>query len=441
MLKITKFGGSSVANATQFKKVKAIVQADPSRKYVVVSAPGKRNSSDNKITDLLYLLDAHRQYHVDASNVYRLIRQRFVDIKTELGLKQPIEKELDTFYTNLNTYTQAQIVSRGEYFCAKLMAEYLGYYFVDAKDIIRFNLDKTIDMQATAAKLQAKCAQYEHFVFPGFYGSSANNQIQVFSRGGGDITGSILAKCLNADMYENWTDVSGFLMADPKIVDHPKQITHITYSELRELSYMGASVLHEEAIFPVKEANIPIHILNTNHPEEPGTIIQERTNVKNPYAITGIAGKEGFVSIYIYKKHMSSEVGYIRKVLSILEMYNVSVEHIPSGIDSFSVVVNKSDVQDSLYEILARIKTELKPDEIHTEENLALISTVGKSMSDSPGVAGKLFKSLGDQKNNIRMIAQSSDEINITVAVLCKDFKATIRSIYDAFVTKEDQNV
>ena len=441
MLKITKFGGSSVANATQFKKVKAIVQADPSRKYVVVSAPGKRNSSDNKITDLLYLLDAHRQYHVDASNVYRLIRQRFVDIKTELGLKQPIEKELDTFYTNLNTYTQAQIVSRGEYFCAKLMAEYLGYDFVDAKDIIRFNLDKTIDMQATAAKLQAKCAQYEHFVFPGFYGSSANNQIQVFSRGGGDITGSILTKCLNADMYENWTDVSGFLMADPKIVDHPKQITHITYSELRELSYMGASVLHEEAIFPVKEANIPIHILNTNHPEDPGTIIQERTNVKNPYAITGIAGKEGFVSIYIYKKHMSSEVGYIRKVLSILEMYNVSVEHIPSGIDSFSVVVNKSDVQDSLYEILARIKTELKPDEIHTEENLALISTVGKSMSDSPGVAGKLFKSLGDQKINIRMIAQSSDEINITVAVLCKDFKATIRSIYDAFVTKEDQNV
>lgn len=441
MLKITKFGGSSVANATQFKKVKAIVQADPSRKYVVVSAPGKRNSSDNKITDLLYLLDAHRQYHVDASNVYRLIRQRFVDIKTELGLKQPIEKELDTFYTNLNTYTQAQIVSRGEYFCAKLMAEYLGYDFVDAKDIIRFNLDKTIDMQATAAKLQAKCAQYEHFVFPGFYGSSANNQIQIFSRGGGDITGSILAKCLNADMYENWTDVSGFLMADPKIVDHPKQITHITYSELRELSYMGASVLHEEAIFPVKEANIPIHILNTNHPEDPGTIIQERTNVKNPHAITGIAGKEGFVSIYIYKKHMSSEVGYIRKVLSILEMYNVSVEHIPSGIDSFSVVVNKSDVQDSLYEILARIKTELKPDEIHTEENLALISTVGKSMSDSPGVAGKLFKSLGDQKINIRMIAQSSDEINITVAVLCKDFKATIRSIYDAFVTKEDQNV
>lgn len=437
MIKITKFGGSSVANAKQFQKVKQIVEADPSRRYVVVSAPGKRNSSDNKITDLLYLLDAHRQYHVDASNVYRLIRQRFVDIKTELGLKQPIEKELDTFYTHLNQYTQAEIVSRGEYFCAKLMAEYLGYQFVDAKGIIRFHLDKTIDMEATAKKLQAKMAQYDNFVFPGFYGSTSNNQIQVFSRGGGDITGSILARCLNADMYENWTDVSGFLMADPKIVDHPKQITHITYSELRELSYMGASVLHEEAIFPVKEVNIPIHILNTNHPEEQGTIIQERTAIKNPYAITGIAGKEGFVSIYVYKKHMSSEVGYIRKLLSILEMYNVSVEHIPSGIDSFSVVVNKSDVQESLYEILARIKNELKPDEIHTEENLALISTVGKSMSDSPGVAGKLFKALGDKNINIRMIAQSSDEINITIAVKKEDFQETIRTIYGAFVTKE----
>lgn len=438
MLKITKFGGSSVANAVQFRKVKAIVESDPARKYVVVSAPGKRDSKDNKITDLLYLLDAHRQYNVDASNVFALIRKRFVGIKEELGLKQPIEKELDAFYTNLNQYTQNEIVSRGEYFCAKLMAEYLGYDFVDAQDIIRFNLDRTVDMQATASKLQAKCAQFEHFVFPGFYGSSADNQIQVFSRGGGDITGSILAKCLNADVYENWTDVSGFLMADPKIVSNPQPITHITYSELRELSYMGASVLHEEAIFPVKEANIPIHILNTNHPTDQGTIIQERTKYKSPYAITGIAGKEGFVSIYIYKKHMSNEVGYIRKVLSILENYNVSVEHIPSGIDSFSIIVSKQDVQNSLYEILARIKNELKPDEIHTEEDLALISTVGKSMSYAPGVAGKLFKALGDQNINIRMIAQSSDEINITTAVARKDFQKTVQAIYDSFVTNEE---
>lgn len=437
MLKITKFGGSSVANAAQFKKVKKIVESDPARKYVVVSAPGKRDSSDNKITDLLYLLDAHRQYHVDASNVFKLIKDRFVAIKTELGLKQPIEKELDAFYTNLNTMNQAEIVSRGEYFCAKLMAEYLGYGFVDAKDIIRFNLDKTLDWKATTTKLNAKCAQYKNFVFPGFYGSSANDQIQIFPRGGGDITGAILAKCLNADVYENWTDVSGFLMADPKIIKDPEQITHITYSELRELSYMGASVLHEEAIFPVKEANIPIHILNTNRPQDAGTIIQERTNHVSPYAITGIAGKAGFLSVYIYKKHMSNEVGFIRRVLSIFEAYNISVEHIPSGIDSVSVVVSKNDIEDCLYEILARIKQEIKPDTIRTIDDIALISTVGKNMSDKPGTSGKLFAALGSNNINIIMIAQGSDEINITVGVKKKDFKKTIQVIYDTFVTKE----
>ena len=439
MLKITKFGGSSVANATQFKKVKAIVQADPSRKYVVVSAPGKRNSSDNKITDLLYLLDAHRQYHVDASNVYRLIRQRFVDIKTELGLKQPIEKELDTFYTNLNTYTQAQIVSRGEYFCAKLMAEYLGYDFVDAKDIIRFNLDKTIDMQATAAKLQAKCAQYEHFVFPGFYGTDANGHIQTFPRGGGDITGAVLARCIDADIYENWTDVSGFLMADPRIVKNPEPITHITYSELRELSYMGASVLHEDAIFPAKEKNIPIHILNTNRPQDKGTIIQENIDQPSEYPITGIAGKTGFTSILVYKKHMSNEVGYIRKVLSILEEYHISIEHIPSSIDSFSIVVADKDVEDILYEMVARIKSELKPDRVRAKSGLALISTVGRNMSSKPGTSGRLFGALGANHINISMIAQGSDEMNITVGVKEEDFKKTIQVIYDTFVTKKGE--
>lgn len=348
MLKITKFGGSSVANAEQFKKIKAIIQQDPTRRYIVVSAPGKRFAADNKITDLLYLLDAHRKYHVDASSVFKLIKNRFIEIKNELGLKQPIEKELDAFYTNLNQMSQAVIVSRGEYFCAKLMAEYLGYAFVDAKDIIRFKLDKSIDWDATSTKLQAKYAQYDHFVFPGFYGTSANGHIQVFPRGGGDITGAILAKCLHADVYENWTDVSGFLMADPTIVKNPKGITHITYSELRELSYMGASVLHEEAIFPVKEANIPIHILNTNRPQDAGTIIQEHSKIKSGYPITGIAGKKDFMSIYIYKKHMSNEVGFIRKALSILEKYHISIEHIPSGIDSFNIVVEKKEIEESL---------------------------------------------------------------------------------------------
>ncbi len=439
MLKITKFGGSSVANATQFKKVKSIVQADPSRRYVVVSAPGKRNSGDNKITDLLYLLDAHRQYHVDASNVTNAIRKRFIDIKNELGLKINIEKELDTFFMNINRMSQAEIVSRGEYYCAKMMAEYLGYDFVDAKDIIRFHLDRTVDMEATAQKLKAKCSQYEHFVFPGFYGSSANGQIQVFSRGGGDITGSILAKCLDADVYENWTDVSGFLMADPKIVKNPEPITHITYSELRELSYMGASVLHEEAIFPVKEANIPIHILNTNRPEDRGTIIQEHIESDSPYAITGIAGKRDFSSIYIYKKHMSNEVGYIRKALSIVEDYDVSVEHIPSSIDSFCIVVNSHDVEEKIYEMVARMKSVLKPDRIRIDPDLALISTVGRNMSAKPGTSGKLFGSLGSNHININMIAQGSDEMNITVGVKEADFQKTIQVIYDTFVTNKGE--
>ena len=289
-------------------------------------------------------------------------------------------------------------------------------------------------LEATTAKLQAKHAQYEHFVFPGFYGTSANGHIQVFPRGGGDITGAILAKCLHADVYENWTDVSGFLMADPTIVKNPKGITHITYSELRELSYMGASVLHEEAIFPVKEANIPIHILNTNRPQDAGTIIQEHSKVKSGYPITGIAGKKDFMSIYVYKKHMSNEVGFIRKALSILEKYHISIEHIPSGIDSFNIVVEKKEIEESLYEILAHFKDELKPDKLTVQEDLALISTVGKNMSDKPGTSGKLFGALGKNNINIVMIAQGSDEINITVGVKKKDFTKTVQVIYDTFV-------
>ncbi len=433
-LKITKFGGSSVAQASQFRKVGDIIRSDPDRRYVVVSAPGKRFSNDSKITDLLYLLDAHRTYHVDGSNVFRLIRERFVEIKEELGLKQPIEKELDAMYTNLASYSQNELVSRGEYFCAKLMAEYLGFPFVDAADVIRLNHDKSIDWDATKARLEAKMNEYDHFVFPGFYGTSANNKIQVFSRGGGDITGSILANAMGADVYENWTDVSGFLMADPRIVPNPKEITHITYSELRELSYMGASVLHEEAIFPVKETNTPIHIMNTNRPMDAGTIIQETSNVPRRYPITGIAGKPGFLSIYVYKKHMSNEIGYMRKVLSILERYNVSIEHIPSGIDSFSVVVNASEVGDSLYEILHRIKKEVGPDELKITDHIALISTVGKTMSHVPGMAGRLFDALGRERISINMIAQDSNEINITIGVDEKDLDRTIRVIYDEFV-------
>ena len=439
MLKITKFGGSSVANATQFKKVKNIVESDPARQYVVVSAPGRRTASDNKITDLLYLLDAHRHYHVDASNVTKIIRERFLSIKEELGLQINMEKELDEFFANLSKMTQAEIVSRGEYFCAKMMAEYLGYAFVDAADVIRFKMDKSIDWEATTAKVKAKCAKYDHFVFPGFYGTDANGHIQTFPRGGGDITGAVLARCIDADIYENWTDVSGFLMADPRIVKNPEPITHITYSELRELSYMGASVLHEDAIFPAKEKNIPIHILNTNRPQDKGTIIQENIDQPSEYPITGIAGKTGFTSILVYKKHMSNEVGYIRKVLSILEEYHISIEHIPSSIDSFSIVVADKDVEDILYEMVARIKTELKPDRVRAKSGLALISTVGRNMSSKPGTSGRLFGALGANHINISMIAQGSDEMNITVGVKEEDFQKTIRVIYDTFVTKKGE--
>ncbi len=438
-LKVTKFGGSSVSQASQFEKVKNIVQSDPDRRFVVVSAPGKRYSSDAKITDLLYLLDAHRQYHVDASNVYKLIRERFVEIRDRLGLKQPIEKELDEMYANLATMSQNEIVSRGEYFCAKLMAEYLDYPFVDAIDVIRINHDKSINWEATKARLEALVNEYPRFVFPGFYGMSANGKVMVFSRGGGDITGAILANLMQADVYENWTDVSGFLMADPRVVRNPEPITHITYSELRELSHMGASVLHEEAVFPAKESNIPIHILNTNRPQDPGTIIQETSKMKNRYPITGLAGKPGFLSIYIYKKHMSNEIGYMRKVLSILERFNVSIEHIPSGIDSFTIIISQAEVEDSLYEILHQIKQNVEPDEIKVKDNIALVSTVGKAMSHQPGMAGRLFEALGKNGINIAMIAQDSNEINITIAVDEKDLSRTIEVIYNEFVQKENQ--
>ena len=357
-----------------------------------------------------------------------------MEIKETLKLTYPVEKELDKMMSSLSSMTQNEIVSRGEYFCAQLMAEYLGYDFVDAADIIRINHDKSIDWEATRARLKAVINEHPRFVFPGFYGTAANGKTMVFSRGGGDITGSILANIIEADMYENWTDVSGFLMADPRVVKNPQPITHITYSELRELSYMGASVLHEEAVFPVKESNIPIHILNTNKPDDPGTIIQETSMVPRRWPITGLAGKPGFLSIYVYKKHMSNEIGYMRKVLSILERFNVSIEHIPSGIDSFTIIVSKAEVEDSLYEILHQIKKEVKPDEIKVEDNIALVSTVGKSMSHQPGMAGRLFEALGREKINIAMIAQDSNEINITIGVNEKDLSRTIDCIYQEFV-------
>ena len=435
MIKIAKFGGSSVADADHFRKIRAIVEADASRRFVVVSACGRRFKGDSKVTDLLYLVNAHVRYHVSCDDLLADIAQRYFDIADELGLSYPIREEFAVFAERAakGAYTTEELVSRGEYFTAQLMAEYLGLPFLDAADVVAFHHDGTLSMRRTA-ELMAERAPQGGFVLPGFYGATREGQIKLLDRGGGDISGAIAAKCLGADLYENWTDVSGFLSADPRIVADPEPIARLTYSEMRELSYMGASVLHEEAIFPVRDADIPIVIKNTNRPEDPGTIISElaETSESEPI-ITGITGKRDFVAIHVMKTHMCDEVGILRKTLSVFERYRVSIEHIPSGIDSFAVVVQGKDVKDSLWSIIADIKSEVAPDEIKVVDDLSLISTVGRNMSGRPGVSGSLFAALGQEGISIRMIAQGSDEINIIVGVANADFERAIRAIYGAF--------
>ena len=434
-MKVVKFGGSSLADATQIKKAAAIIQAEDARRYVVPSAPGKRFREDIKVTDMLYACYELAEKGEPFAETFAQIRARFEEIISGLGLTLSLDNEFAVIEENFKKRAGSDYAaSRGEYLNGKVLSAYLNYPFVDAAEVIFFGEDGNLDQEKTMTALRVRLETMEHAVVPGFYGCGANGYVKTFSRGGSDVTGSLVAGAVKAEIYENWTDVSGFLMADPTIVQNPKGITHITYSELRELSYMGASVLHEEAIFTVKEANIPIHILNTNRPQDAGTIIQEHSKIKSGYPITGIAGKKDFMSIYIYKKHMSNEVGFIRKALSILEKYHISIEHIPSGIDSFNIVVEKKEIEESLYEILAHFKEELKPDKLTVQDDLALISTVGKNMSDKPGTSGKLFGALGKNNINIVMIAQGSDEINITVGVKKKDFTKTVQVIYDTFV-------
>ena len=435
MIKITKFGGSSVANAEQFRKVKHIIESDDARRFVVVSAAGKADKEDNKITDLLYLCHAHVEYHVDYHGIFDIIRQRFLDIKNELGLSIRIEKELDELCERLPKLSVDELVSRGEYFTSLMMADFLHFPFVDAADVIKINFDGSIDFDSTDENLKFIMKDHDRFVLPGFYGSSPDGSIKVMSRGGSDITGSILAKCLKADLYENWTDVSGFLMADPRIVKDPPGIEMITYAELRELSYMGASVLHEDAVFPVKEANIPINILNTNHPEDKGTIILDTIPPEaRDMAITGITGKKGFCALYITKRHMPESVGFCRRILSVFEKYGISVEHLPTGIDSIGMIVQEKYVHNCLYDIIAEIKEKAEPDDIKYIPNLALIATVGRNMSNRIGTSGKLFTALGKSDVNVRIMIQAFNEINILVGVDESDMEKGIRAIYDAFV-------
>ena len=432
---VTKFGGSSVASAEQFKKVKHIIESNPSRQIVISSAVGKKNSDDNKVTDLLYLLFAHIQYSVSFEHLYKVLVEKFVNIKEELGLTYDIESELDNIHSQLKKgISQDYLVSRGEYLTSLLMAEYLGFTFVDAKDVMRFSYNGKLDMEESERAIRQKFTQYGNLVIPGFYGALPDGSIRVMSRGGSDITGSIVAKALDAEVYENWTDVSGILMADPRIIDNPKWIEVITYSELRELSYMGANVLHEDAIYPVKEANIPIMIKNTNAPNDPGTkIVDVVENEEKSQKITGISGKRDFTVFTIYRHNSSNEVGILRKALEVFEKYNVSVEHVPSGIDNFSIVVATSSIEKCMYEIATELKQVCNTDSIKVTGNISLIAVVGRNMASQCGMSGRVFKTLGDNNINIRMIAQGSDEINIIVGVENEDFKKAIQVIYNEF--------
>ena len=437
MLKVTKFGGSSMADAGQYRKVRDIILADPSRKVVVVSAAGKRFKEDHKLTDLLYLCHAHTQYGVDCTPIFDMITSRYLEIRDELELNLDLESEFAALKARLDKkrVTQDELVSRGEYFSAKLMAAYLGYNFVDAADWIKFNMDGSVNQEASYEAFRDAAAG-QGVVTPGFYGSMPGGHIKTFSRGGSDITGAYAAAALEADVYENWTDVSGILMADPRIVDDPMTIPQVTYDELRELSYSGAQVLHEGTIFPVREKGIPVNIRNTNAPDHPGTIIQEefeKGELVEDRFITGISGKKDFSIVHLSKRGLSNEVGLLRRILTIYERHNVSVVYVPNGIDSVSVVVETDHIEPVLYTILAEIQQEIQPDTLTVIDELAVVTAVGRHMANTPGISGKLFGALGKAGINIRFITQSPDELNIIFGVENKDFKRSIQVLYDKF--------
>jgi aspartate kinase len=426
---VTKFGGSSLADSAQFKKVKDIIKSNPARRVVVVSAPGKRSSSDNKITDLLYTLGSHLKYGVPDDKIWVSIVNRYKEIKDTLNLDIDIEAELDAYSKIFGKdIDQDCLVSRGEYFCARLMSSYLGYTFVDAAEIIRFSYDGKLDVVESEKRARAAFDKYGSIVVPGFYGAYPNGDINLLSRGGSDVTGAYLSKFLNADIYENWTDVSGILAADPKLAKNPKGIQRVTYEELRELSYMGASVLHEDSILPVQEAGIAINLRNTNEPTNPGTIIAKEAGEGAP--ITGLAGKKGYLCCAIYKKHMSSEIGFFRKVLSIFVKYNINIEHTPTGMDMCGVIVSEEQAAKHIHTIMAEIETELHA-EASIERDIALIAAVGRNMAGHPGICAAIFKILGEKQINVKMIAQSPDEHNVIVGISSDKYAEAISSLYD----------
>lgn len=436
MKKVVKFGGSSLASAQQFSKVKSIITADKHRRYVIPSAPGKRFSGDIKVTDMLY--DCY-DTAVSGSNFEEKldkIHERYNEIIEGLHLDLSLDKEFDKIYEYFKNGAGVNYAaSRGEYLNGIIMANYLGFEFIDAAEVIFFDEDGEFDSEKTNNILSLRLEKTDCAVIPGFYGAMPNGTIKTFSRGGSDITGSIVARAVKADLYENWTDVSGFLVTDPHIVENPEPIEIITYRELRELAYMGASVLHDEAIFPVRREGIPINIKNTNDPSAPGTLIVESTCKRPKYTITGIAGKKGFASVNLEKDRMNTEIGFGRRVLSVFEENGLSFEHMPSGIDTMSVFVQQSDFEEKEQKILAGLHRSVDPDFLEIHSNIALIAVVGRGMKSTEGTAGKLFTALAKEDINIRMIDQGSSELNIIIGVNEKDFEKATRAIYHAFIT------
>lgn len=440
MKKVVKFGGSSLASAEQFKKVGKIIRKEESRKYVVPSAPGKRTPDDTKVTDMLYscygiaILD-HDEYEEEVEKQLLAIKARYDEIIQGLGLSISLDDEFKTIRTNFSRKIgRDYAASRGEYLNAIVMAAYLGYEFIDAADVIKFDEDGNFDSEKTDAILSARLAKTERAVIPGFYGAMPDGRIKTFSRGGSDVTGSIVAKAVHAEMYENWTDVSGFLIADPRVVKNPKSIDVITYRELRELSYMGASVLHEDAIFPVRKEGIPINIRNTNAPEDKGTLIVEDTCRKPRFVITGVAGKKDFASITVEKAMMNSEVGFCKKVLEVFEENDISIEHMPSGIDTMTIFVHQDEFEEKEQKVIAGIHRAVEPDFLELESDLALIAVVGRGMRATRGTSGRIFSALAHANVNVKMIDQGSSELNIIIGVRNHDFSIAINAIYDIFV-------
>ena len=435
MKKVVKFGGSSLASAQQFKKVADIIHADPERRYVGPSAPGKRFSGDTKVTDMLYGCYHLAEEEKDFSKELAAIEERYQEIIEGLSLSLSLKEEFKQIRKNFKEKAgENYAASRGEYLNGIIMAAYLGYEFVDSAQVIRFDENGDFDAETTNDILREKLAGMERAVIPGFYGAYADGRVKTFSRGGSDVTGSIVARAVKADVYENWTDVSGFLVADPRIIDTPVAIDTITYRELRELSYMGAGVFHEDAIFPVRREGIPINIRNTNKPEDAGTWIVESTCQKSRYVITGIAGKKGFCSVNIEKAMMNSEIGFGRKVLQAFEDNGISFEHVPSGIDTMTVFVHQDEFIDKEQKVVSAIHRLASPDSVDIEADLALIAVVGRGMKSTRGTAGRIFSALAHANVNVKMIDQGSSELNIIIGVANDDFAAAIRAIYNIFV-------